>query len=97
MSSRTLIEIWRSHHPEGPVWEREVASQLGLVIYKQHVIFLVRDTPISLSATIVSLLNLQQWVVPIHFEVRGRSTRTTSQLIGPGPITGEGGVYGNHV
>ena len=50
----------------------EAASQLGLVIYKQHAIFLVRDTPISLSATIVSLLDMQEWVVPIHFEVRGR-------------------------
>lgn len=50
----------------------DVASQLGLVIYKQHAIFLVRDTPISLSATIVSLLDMQQWVVSIHFEVRGR-------------------------
>jgi len=50
----------------------EVESQLGLVIYKQHAIFLVRDTPISLSATIVSLLDMQQWVVPIHFEVRRR-------------------------
>ena len=48
----------------------EVASQLGLVIYKQHVIFLVRDTPMLLSARIVSLLDMQQWTVPIHFEVR---------------------------
>lgn len=57
----------------------EVASQLGLVIYKQHAIFLVRDTPISLSATIVSLLDMQEWIVPIHFEVRGRrSVRAAS-------------------
>lgn len=50
----------------------EVASQLGLIIYKQHAIFLVHDTPVSLSATVVSLLDMQQWVVPIHFEVRDR-------------------------
>ena len=48
----------------------EVASQLGLVIYKQHAIFLVRDTPMLLSARIVSLPDMQQWTVPIHFEVQ---------------------------
>jgi hypothetical protein len=55
------------------------ASQLGLVIYKQYAIFLVRETPLSLYARIMSLLDMQQWIVPIHFEVRCRlSTRTVN-------------------
>ena len=51
-----------------------VGTQLNLVIYKQHAIFLVYDTAVSLSARIVSLVDMQQWNVPIHFEVRSHLT-----------------------
>ena len=69
----------------------EVASHLNLVIHKQHAMFLARETPIALSARILNLLDLQQQIVPIHFEVRSRLT--CGQLIDySGTIIGERGV-----
>lgn len=57
----------------------DVVSQLNVAIYKQHAIFLARETSITLSARIVSLLDMQQWIVPIDFEVWGRlSVRMTN-------------------
>ena len=76
---RSFIQIWRSGRPEGPVWEMGVASQVNLSIYNQHAIFLVKETPISLFARILSLTDMQQWVVPIDFEVWSRlSVRTVN-------------------